>query len=144
MQCGKISVAVEGVEMRTECSVLPDAFGWFACSALFRFRFDGYDVKLVFLALEWFVCKQGISGSLCILQEQSHLFLSVAFCQIGNVDAVCCVGCLLECYERGGALALVPYQDIAGHDLMSKRTHDFSAIVAQVDGDVYRVFGHGY
>ena len=130
--------------MCTECSVLPDAFGWLACSAFFRIRLNGYDVKLVFLAFEWFVRKQSIGSCLCIFNEQSHFFLLVAFCQIGNMDAIGGVGCLMKCYKGSWILAFVSYQDVVGHYLMGECTHDFATVVAQVDGYINRVFRHGY
>ena len=51
MQGGKVAVAVEGVEMRAEGGLVPDALGWDARSALLGWRFYGYlcpIIKLVF------------------------------------------------------------------------------------------------
>lgn len=45
---------------------------------------------------------------------------------------------------RTWAFSYVPYQYVGWHYLVGERGHHFPAVIAQVDGDINRVFWHGH
>jgi hypothetical protein len=142
---GEIAVAVEGVEVRLEQRVAPHAIARLAGAALGRRGCDSHDAELVAVALERLVGKQGLVGLVDVGKEGGHLGLGVALGHIGDVNAAQRVGSTLHDHMRRSACCIgVARENVAGHYLVGERGSDAVAAVAQVDGDIDRVDGHGH
>lgn len=142
MQGGKVAVAVEGVEMRAEGGLVPDALGWDARSALLGWRFYGYDVEAVSHALEGFVGEDGLCSLLRIFQEDRHFCIGIAFSHVCDVDASVGVGSLLQGDVWCRLVAFLMNQNVFRRYLVGERGGYLAAVVAQVEGDVYGIFRH--
>ena len=83
----KVAVAVEGVEMRAEGGLVPDALGWDARST---FCLDG-DFTATMLKRSLMLLKGSwakmASVALRIFQEDRHLCIGIAFSHVCDVDA---------------------------------------------------------
>ena len=143
MEGGQIAVAIESVEVGAEGCVAPKAFRGLAGAAFLRRCLYGHHTETAALALEGFVFEEGFVGNAGVFFKLFHLIGTVAFGQIGYMNAASGIGRMLYIYIRcNRTFADVFYQNVLGVDLMGERGHHFAAVVAQVDGDVNSLTGH--
>ena len=121
---------------------MPDALGWDTRSALLGWRLHGNDVEAVSHALERLVGEDSFRSLLGILQEDRHFCLGIAFCHVGDVDTLGGIGSLLQGFVRSRLIAHLMDEDVLWSHLMGERCHHLASVVAQVNGDVYRILWH--
>ena len=140
---GQITLAVEGVEVRTQCGVQPDAGSRVAHAAVVRRTLHRHDVEPRAQALERFVAEQSLHRLAAVLQKLRHLGLGVALGHVGDVDAMQRVGRLLQSDKwRDSTFAAMGNEDVARHHLVGQRASGAVMRVAQLNGDVDRVARH--
>ena len=88
VQRRQIAVAVEGVEVGIEDSMLPDTLCWFAGTRFFGYRLEGNNVETVLHRLKRLVIEEGSDGFLTVIDVMGHFIGCVSLCHKGDTDAV--------------------------------------------------------
>ena len=141
VECRQVPVHVERIEVGVQGGVLPDAFRRLRRSALLGRCLHRHHLEAVLQRPEGLVCEHGFVGYLHVVHEDGHLFLCIAFGDVGDADAARRVGrSLNNLVGCKVSLSDVSDEDVAWCYGVCQRRRCLVAVVAKVDGDVYGIF----
>ena len=143
MDCrrGEIAVGVEGVVVRTQHGVVPDAFAGLRWSAFVRHSPDSHDIEAVLHRLERLVREQRIGSTLTVAVELIHLVCRIAFGHDGEVDTLADVATTDDVTVGDAVLADGTNQYVRWINEMCHHRRHLVVIVGECHADVDGSFG---
>ena len=144
VQRREVALAVESVEVGSQCRVAPDPLGGNGCATLLRRGSNCYDGEAVAHGLEGLVSEDRCYRLTSIRQVVLHLILRVALSDKCYMDrSLIVLGCLQGGVGRGPLLAEWGHQYITRVYALCHRGDDVVAIIPELETNLHRLLRHG-